>query len=602
MNTNELNEYLENYLKNDVSRRAIMLTADWGSGKTFYIKNDLMKKLKNKCVYVSLYDIKNLEELNKELYLEIKLKKSQHPQLSKAKKYVEAFGSTVVGIGKTIIKKLCHVDLNVDWEKPNIEKLYEEVNLKNKLIIFDDLERSQIDLIEFLGYINNLEEHDGIKVLLVANEREILKYDEREKNNETISIPNEATLKYLKIKEKTISDTIQFYGNTYNIIQNIYNEFKNNYFTKINDGGYCCSKFNIIEKIASIMQELKCNNYRLLLFGLQKTYDIFIKLDITQNYDLEFLEHIMLGAVAFAMNNKLTEDLVWKEISYTSSTLGCARYPLDKFVFDYIRYQRFNMGDMLFAQDLFLKAKELAEADKHLNILYNYDIYSESDVVEAINHIYDFLKKNKISASEYVKIANFLISLIPIIGHEKEIDSCLNCMLKNAESLVNEGKKIKFYSSSFVTIEEENYQNKFNDFKTKLTNVVNKDEILINFDYTVKNLDKFCDEIFQYANKRTYKNGFAKQLNVDKFLQLIKQCSSLNIRNLRDVFLNVYRYSNIDQFYYEDKENLIKLKDGLQKIVDANSNMDAIKRTQMKWFVFNLQSIIEKLNGGKDEI
>ena len=76
----------------------------------------------------------------------------------------------------------------------------------------------------------------------------------------------------------------------------------------------------------------------------------------------------------------------------------------------------------------------------------------------------------------------------------------------------------------------------------------------------------------------------------------------MNIRNLRDVFLNVYRYSNIDQFYYEDKENLIKLKDGLQKIVDANSNMDAIKRTQMKWFVFNLQSIIEKLNGGKDEI
>ncbi len=598
MNTNELNEYLENYLKNDVSRRAIMLTADWGSGKTFYIKNDLMKKLKNKCVYVSLYGIKNLEELNKELYLEIKLKKSQHPQLSKAKKYVEAFGSTVVGIGKTIIKKLCHVDLNVDWEKPNIEKLYEEVNLKNKLIIFDDLERSKIDLIEFLGYINNLEEHDGIKVLLVANEREILKYDEREKNNETISIPNEATLKYLKIKEKTISDTIQFYGNTYNIIQNIYNEFKNNYFTKINDGGYCCSKFNIIEKIASIMQELKCNNYRLLLFGLQKTYDIFIKLDITQNYDLEFLEHIMLGAVAFAMNNKLTEDLVWKEISYTSSTLGCARYPLDKFVFDYIRYQKFKTSDVDFAQDLFLKGKELAEADRYLYILYNYHISSETNVKEAINHIYSFLNDNKLLISEYVRIANYLVSLIPIIGCEKKIDACLDCMLKNAKAAVKSGENIKFYSSSFIIIDTESYQNKFNDFKTKLTNIINKKENIFNFDYTVKNLDQFCDEILRYANKATYKNGFARQLNINKFLQLIKQCSSLNICNLRDVFLTVYRYSNINQFYYDDKENLIKLKDGLQKIIDVNGDMDAIKKKQMQWFINDLQTAIETLIGG----
>ena len=38
----------------------------------------------------------------------------------------------------------------------------------------EDLERSSIDIIEVLGFVNNLVEQDGVKVLLVANEEEII--------------------------------------------------------------------------------------------------------------------------------------------------------------------------------------------------------------------------------------------------------------------------------------------------------------------------------------------------------------------------------------------------------------------------------------------
>ena len=34
MDTKELNEYIKNYLDNDKTQRAIMLTAPWGSGKS----------------------------------------------------------------------------------------------------------------------------------------------------------------------------------------------------------------------------------------------------------------------------------------------------------------------------------------------------------------------------------------------------------------------------------------------------------------------------------------------------------------------------------------------------------------------------------------
>ena len=54
-----------------------------------------------------------------------------------------------------------------------MSKIYRSVNLTNKLIILDDIERSQIDIDLLLGFINGLVENDGAKVLLIANEREL---------------------------------------------------------------------------------------------------------------------------------------------------------------------------------------------------------------------------------------------------------------------------------------------------------------------------------------------------------------------------------------------------------------------------------------------
>lgn len=79
-----------------------------------------------------------------------------------------------MGIGKTLLKNIAHIDIDFDLSEPNYKKLYDLVNLKDKLIIFEDIERSSVDIIEFLGYVNSLVEQDGVKVLLVANEPGIL--------------------------------------------------------------------------------------------------------------------------------------------------------------------------------------------------------------------------------------------------------------------------------------------------------------------------------------------------------------------------------------------------------------------------------------------
>lgn len=42
MNHKELNNYIFHYLKKDKTQTAIMLNGEWGSGKSFYLKNDLI--------------------------------------------------------------------------------------------------------------------------------------------------------------------------------------------------------------------------------------------------------------------------------------------------------------------------------------------------------------------------------------------------------------------------------------------------------------------------------------------------------------------------------------------------------------------------------
>ena len=42
MNNDELNTYIKHYIEHDKTNRAIMLTASWGTGKSYYIQNELI--------------------------------------------------------------------------------------------------------------------------------------------------------------------------------------------------------------------------------------------------------------------------------------------------------------------------------------------------------------------------------------------------------------------------------------------------------------------------------------------------------------------------------------------------------------------------------
>lgn len=109
MNTEELTAYIKNYLENDKTRSAIMLTGAWGRGKSYYIQNVLANEL-NKCNYdiaiVSLYGLKTIAELNKSIYLELRAKKTLKKLASKKKnKETKRIINYLIGYANTARKR-----------------------------------------------------------------------------------------------------------------------------------------------------------------------------------------------------------------------------------------------------------------------------------------------------------------------------------------------------------------------------------------------------------------------------------------------------------------------------------------------------------------
>ncbi|WP_066298158.1 P-loop NTPase fold protein [Bacillus sp. FJAT-29937] len=174
-------ESILNYVKKPNTNYAVMLNGSWGSGKTYFWNHVLSEKIENleteedkkiSTIYVSLYGIKNLDEIAKQIFFEsyvLKNKKVKEIAESHVGKRITQFGKAAISIAKNfdipIVDKLLETNIQIDFGNLT--------NLKNCVICFDDLERANIDITDVLGYINNFVEQDNIKVIIISNEKEI---------------------------------------------------------------------------------------------------------------------------------------------------------------------------------------------------------------------------------------------------------------------------------------------------------------------------------------------------------------------------------------------------------------------------------------------
>lgn len=233
LSNDQIIQILEDYLNNPSYNQAILIDGAWGSGKTYFLKEHFKKHLQgkfdgdvgDKYLYISLYGITSTESIQKLIFQSFRddyLKKLDDKLPEKMKLFKSSTTSNKkidIDFQSIAYKSVASFTSNWLLEKGIDSTEFELVDFvspQNIVIIFDDLERCQVDIHEILGYINNLVEHNGVKSIVVANEEQISRgvsfssVVHTEEKNISSSISSENTVTYKRTKEKLIGLTIKY--------------------------------------------------------------------------------------------------------------------------------------------------------------------------------------------------------------------------------------------------------------------------------------------------------------------------------------------------------------------------------------------------------
>lgn len=240
MPNKHITQFLDYYIDLSNPQYAVLLKGKWGSGKTHFINEykETMKNQNKKYIYVSLYGVKSYDEI------ETKFLQATNPSM---------FNDKTIFTGK-----IANAFFNdkVKGSLKEIKKSLSSLNSINRILIFDDLERCSINIVDLLGYINYFVEHQSYNVILIANEE---KFDEEKK--------------YKEIKEKLIGKIFELKPNSTLAYDSFFAELKKdkNIFIEYKN------------EILKIFEQSECNNLRILrqsILDFQRLYSKALNIHI----------------------------------------------------------------------------------------------------------------------------------------------------------------------------------------------------------------------------------------------------------------------------------------------------------------------------------
>lgn len=214
-------EFLEYFLSLEFSPYyAVLVSGVWGIGKTYLVKDILKSKLPVESIsYVSLYGLDSVDAIDTALY------QSLHPVLTNK-------GVKIAGrVGKAALKFVKMDGVLRVGDLPALGK--------NRLYVFDDLERASMNIDVVLGYINEMVEHDGCKVLIIGNEEKL------------IGKPG-----YKETKEKLVGRVLE--------VQPEVEKAFNHFVSQLNSTGAKGILTNHASAVALIFKEASATNFRVL--------------------------------------------------------------------------------------------------------------------------------------------------------------------------------------------------------------------------------------------------------------------------------------------------------------------------------------------------
>ena len=577
-----------------------MLTGKWGSGKSYYIKNTLKPFLeskeggKHKCAVVSLYGLSDVSEISKAIYMELRtIKKESDSEAGNTAKVVGKI------VGKTIVNGLISkIGFEIgDIKDEDIQKIYDSIDLSGKLIVLEDIERTQIDIVELLGYINNMCENDGVKVLLVANEDELLTtYEKTNNEGKIIKYYTDTAISYKRAKEKTVGDTIYFICDYLNTIQQILKKF-----------GIFLSKSNtydVAEDIQDIFVLMNSYNLRAFIYGCQKSKDIFEYIEHEKIHVSNDIQKIIFyGIIAFTQRQCQGGGLRFKRETNFSAELGLNdQYPLFRFCYDFIVYQELSKDDIVKSTNYYLEycrnSTWNSGRDRDLKTIKNYGTVTEKEILDAVSNLPRKIKNGNIPYCDYGSLISYLVA----IKFDAEIDINIEPIeITIIDSLKSSNDSVEFqtlFDYSCALFADEAIEH-FKSFKEKIKNVL-EDKSAITFTYEPSKLIDYYNQNMQKILGSLPTEGFAHKLDIVCFIEMLKQCSSEQISIIRNMFLTLYRNHSYDYILEDDIFALNELIDKLPILLDYEK-YDGIQKMQIKWLLKNIIDMATRYNAHETE-
>lgn len=218
-----LSESLLSYIENRSAEYAVLLTGEWGSGKSYYVKNTLREswgptKINGQLteyqrrtkdgrkiipIYVSLFGLSSEAEFRETINLQLLLRGANSKAIEEAIKKLKG----LVGGGADAADRLFDIPASLLQGVLSVGFSFIPVEQKENeqiILFFDDLERTKIAIEPMLGIINDLVEHRKLKVILLAD---VAKMEKR--------------AAFRKYKEKVVGQTFFFQSDFDSFFPNI---------------------------------------------------------------------------------------------------------------------------------------------------------------------------------------------------------------------------------------------------------------------------------------------------------------------------------------------------------------------------------------------
>lgn len=517
-------------------------------------------------------------------------------------------------------------------------------------MIFDDLERCNMDVITVLGYINSISEHSDTKVIIVANESELgmqntnedlsQKYNfilninkfnkdsnvsKSKKANNSDKDSNKSLINkglldeqieeyfpvnsvYEKVKEKLIGITIKYEAD----FDEIFESLVDKYVKSSQD--FIKSKKDVILKIFT---ENNHSNIRTLIFSLtsiDKIYGVLNKID----FDKEYLETEIGKIIKYIVMQSIyiktgKHKYVWSEDSKYGEVYWEDNYYKIfgkhdfgyKFVDDFLLYYFYDEKDITNTVIERLEAiksqKELLTEQKQLsyNIISSWWECEDNEIEQALNKLPSEILEEKYDIRNY---RNIIMSLLQIKNNDFGLP--LNYIEDIVNNMAYNVKKIDEFSGIhkqwFVAIlnEDVEYKNLISPILKELDSRDNKwikefqDYLSSDSEFDMK-FEELCE-----ANKNSFleKRKFMSILDVEQFINKINYSNTKGIYNVITGIRDVYDFSNLYDYYLDDINTIKNILSRLNENSLSKSKTKSIAIEQLKQMLEEKLAILNREN------